>query len=174
MISLRSSTYVLATIAVASLAAGCGGSSPVAQSHRSTLAYAECMHAHGVPSFPDPAPDGGIDKDKIIALGNSPQINRAQNACQNVMPTAGLGPSGSQPPTRVRFAGLLAMARCLRSHGFAAFPDPTRSGNLTPQMVSAAGITLTQPALRKAADGCILVTHGAITRAAVTRFLSGH
>jgi hypothetical protein len=173
MIPLRSLTCIVAAISVAPLAAGCGGSSTPPKPHRSTLGYVECMHSHGVPSFPDPGPRGGIDKDKIIALGNGPQINRASNVCQHLMPTSGFSPSGSEPPPQIQTAALLALARCLRSHGFPRFPDPTRSGQLTQAMIVAAGIDLHQPALVQAADGCVGATHGAITRAAVARFIAG-
>jgi hypothetical protein len=68
---------------------------------------------------------------------------------------------------------MLAFARCLRSHGFPDFPDPTSSGQLTHEMLATAGINLRQPALVPAADACVSVTHGLITKAAVARFVAG-
>jgi hypothetical protein len=177
MLALRSFTLTLvtATVAVALLAAGCGGSSAPSGTgtHRSVLAYSQCMHAHGVPDFPDPSSSGGIDKDKIIALGNGPQINRASSACEHVMPANGLGPANNQPPPQTRFADELALARCVRSHGFPTFPDPTHAADLTRAMIASAGINLHQPALAQAADACLGVTHGGITRAMVARFIAG-
>jgi hypothetical protein len=41
-------------------------------------------------------------------------------------------------------------------------------------MVSNAGIDIHQPAALRAADDCVGVTHGVITRAAVASFISGH
>ncbi|HEY2202689.1 MAG TPA: hypothetical protein VGH56_12445 [Solirubrobacteraceae bacterium] len=44
------------------------------------LRQAECMRAHGVPSYPDPLASGGFH----IPTGinpQSPQFQRAQNAC---------------------------------------------------------------------------------------------
>jgi hypothetical protein len=70
-------------------------------------------------------------------------------------------------------AALLAFARCLRSHGFPSFPDPTSSGQVTNQMLASAGINLNQPAMLQVADACVSVTHGLITKAAVARFVAG-
>ncbi len=47
--------------------------------------------------------------------------------------------------SRAGIAELLAFARCIRSQGFASFPDPTSSGGITHQMVAAVGINLHQP-----------------------------
>ena len=49
----------------------------------------------------------------------------------------------------------LAFARCIRSHGFPSFPDPTTNGQLTHEMVAAAGINLHQPAVLQAGDACV-------------------
>ena len=69
---------------------------------------------------------------------------------------------------------MLAFARCIRSHGFPSFPDPTSSGELTHEMLANAGINLHQPAVLQAADACVGVTHGVITKAVVARFVAGH
>jgi hypothetical protein len=69
---------------------------------------------------------------------------------------------------------MVAFARCLRSHGFVNFPDPTSGGDLTHQMLATAQINLQQPALVQAADACVGVTHGVITKAVVARFVAGH
>ena len=68
---------------------------------------------------------------------------------------------------------MLAFAGCIRRHGFTRFPDPTSTGQLSHQMLSAAGIDLHQPAVVRAADACVSVTHGFITRALVGRFIAG-
>ena len=60
---------------------------------------------------------------------------------------------------------MLAFARCMRSHGFPSFPDPTSTGELTHEMLANAGINLHQPAVVQAADACVGVTHGVITKA---------
>jgi hypothetical protein len=131
------------------------------------------MHSHGVPNFPDPDGSGAIPKDRIIALGDSPQFNAAERACLHVMPATGLGPAKTVQQTRTRLADGLAFARCMRDHGFPNFPDPTAHGELTPQTVAAAGIDLHQQALLKVGLACAPVTHGLITRAAVERAVNG-
>lgn len=167
---------VLAVGAVTLLLAGCGGRSATktaAATQVGVLAYSQCMHSHGVPNFPDPDSSGAIPKDKILALGNSPQFQAAESACQHVMPASGLGPKNTGQPTRTRLPAALAFARCMRNHGFSNFPDPTAQGDLTPQMVTAAGIDLHQPTLLQVGLACAPVTHGLITRAAVERAVNG-
>ena len=175
MINSRSLLLTPAIVAVSLLSAGCGGSAATsaAGSHRSVLAYVRCMHTHGVPNFPDPEPQGGIDKSKVIALGSGPEVRAASNACAQVMPSTGLGPQQPEPSPRARFADAMAFARCVRAHGFPSFPDPTSGGQLTPEMITAAGINLHQPAALRAGDACVGASHGAITRAAVARAVSG-
>ena len=173
---------VVAVAAVSLLAAGCGGGSSTtaattatATTQNGALAYAHCMHSHGVPNFPDPTASGGNDKQAIVsalqAVGNS-QAQAAQTACMHV--------NGGSPGTRqsatqsqARTAAMLAFARCLRSHGFPDFPDPSSSGQLTHEMVANAGINLHQPAVLEAGDACVSVTHGVITKAIVARFVAG-
>jgi hypothetical protein len=74
----------------------------------------------------------------------------------------------------VQIAEELAFARCVRNHGFPSFPDPTSDGQLSHEMIDAAGINLHQPAVLQAGDACVGVTHGLLTRAAVARFVAGH
>ena len=174
-------TSVVAVAAASLLAAGCGGSSSTAAttttmaSQNGALAYARCMRSHGVPNFPDPTTGGGADKEAVVgalqAVGNS-QAQAAQTACMHVNgggPGAGQGAAQSQP----HGPAMLAFARCMRRRGFPDFPDPTAQGQLSPEMVSAAGIDLHQPAVLNAGLACTSVTHGVLTRAAVERAVSG-
>ena len=169
-------TSLVMVAAVSLLAAGCGGSSSTTAStagQNKLVTYAACMRSHGVPNFPDPTSNEGIDKGKITPLVGSPHFQAASNACQHLMPASGLGPPTTTQPARARFAAALAFARCVRDRGFPNFPDPTVRGQLTPEMVSAAGIDLHQPALLHAGLACAPVTHGLITRAAVERAVKG-
>jgi hypothetical protein len=173
-------TSVLAVAAVSLLAAGCGGGSSTTAATSAatatqigTLAFVHCMRSHGVPNFPGPNNSGEIPKAEVIALNpRSPQFAAAQTACQHLAPD-GLGPQPTPRQTHAQFAAMLAFARCLRGHGFQNFPDPTSSGDLTHQMLATAGINLQQPALVQAADACVSVTRGAITKTAVARFVAG-
>jgi hypothetical protein len=165
-----SSTSVFAVAAVSLLTAGCGaGSSTTAAppTQNGALAFARCMHSHGVPNVPDPNNNGEIAKAQVVPLVSSPQFKPAQTACQHLNPGGGPGQSAAQ--RQVQTTATLAFARCLRSHGFPNVPDPTSSGQLTPEMLARAGIDLHQPALLPAADACVSVTHGLLTKADVAR-----
>ncbi len=158
------------------LAAGCGGGSSTSAATRQNglvalVAYAHCMRSHGVPNFPDPTSSEGIPKDKL-PLG-SPQFLVASSACKHLMPASGLGPQDTAQPTRTRVEDALAFARCMRTRGFASFPDPTNQGQLTPQMVTAAGIDLHEPELLRAGLACVPVTHGLLSPAAIERAVNG-
>ena len=83
------------------------------------------------------------------------------------------GPQQHGPGDAHPVAAALAFARCVRTRGFPNFPDPTNQGQLTPQMVTAAGIDLHQPALLRAGLACVPVTHGLLTRAAIERAVNG-
>jgi hypothetical protein len=173
-------TPVVVVAAVSLLAAGCGGSSsttaPTTTATPSgALAYARCMRSHGVANFPDPIRSGGTDKEAVVsaleAVSNS-QGQAAQAACMHVN---GGSPGTSQSAAQGQAdpAAMLAFARCLRSHGFPGFPDPTTSGQVTREMLAQAGIDLHQPAVLQAADACVSVAHGFITKANVARFIAG-
>jgi hypothetical protein len=92
-------------------------------------------------------------------------------ACQHFLPDGGSSQGASH--TQAQIASFVAFAGCIRSHGFPSFPDPTNSGELTHQMLARAGVNLHQPAVEQAADACVGVTHGYITRADVARFVAG-
>ena len=97
---------------------------------------------------------------------------RRQAACRHLL-SGGGAPSQTAAQRQAQTVAALAFARCLRSHGFPRFPDPTNTGELTHQMLANAGIDLHQPAVVHAADACVGVTHGLITRAGVARFVAG-
>ena len=125
------------------------------------------MRGHGVSNFPDPGqPKDVLTKSEV----NSPRFQAAQNACVRLLPPRQPESAAAQ---RARKAAGLAFARCVRSHGFPGFPDPTATGELTPEMVTAAGINLHQPAVLQAGYACVGVTHGLLTRAAIARAVNG-
>lgn len=165
---------VAAFAAVSLLTAGCGGSSTNAPATARGLvagvAYSQCMRSHGVSNFPDPT-NGRIPKDRI-PFGN-PLFASAAKACDHVLPSSGSGTQTAAQQTSTGLADALAFARCIRSHGFPDFPDPTSSGDLTPEMLANAGINLHQPAVLHAGDACVGVTHGSITKTEVARFIAG-
>jgi hypothetical protein len=114
------------------LATACGGSPQVTaeSTHQGkALAFARCMRAHGVPSFPDPDAQGSFPS---FDTGVSKQVSvAADETCKHLLPSGGAG--GRQGGQKLAFA--LKVAGCLRTHGFPAFPDPTASGQSTPSSI---------------------------------------
>jgi hypothetical protein len=168
---------VVAAATVSALAAGCaGGSSTTAATTgpNPLVAYSECMRAHGVTGFPDPNSSGEIPKQKVVAaVVSNPRSPAAQRACRHLIPASGLGPPQTATPTRTRLADALSFARCVRAHGFPSFPDPTSQGQLTPEMVTAAGIDLHQPKVLRVGLACVPASHGLLTPAAIERAVRG-
>ncbi|MHB1929129.1 MAG: hypothetical protein ACYCUG_06870, partial [Acidimicrobiales bacterium] len=95
------------------------------------MAYASCMRSHGVPNFPDPDSSGGISKQGVVSAlqaVSSAQAQTADNACNHLMPGAGLSGQPSQTITTQDQHYYLETAACVRAHGFPNFPDPAFSG----------------------------------------------
>ena len=162
--------------AVVSLTVAACGAAPQPTSTRPSglIAYSHCMRTHGVPAFPDPTSSQGITKRAVVAVSGTPQFATASTDCRRFLPATGLAAPPTAQQIRTRVADAIAFARCMRAHGFAHFPDPTATGDLTHQMLASAGIELHQPAVVQAADGCTGVTHGLITPASVASFIAGH
>jgi hypothetical protein len=168
---------------LAALAAGCGSSShnppsgAGAQSPENfaSTAYkhAACMRSHGVPNYPDPHITASANKVAIQqvlpqSVADSPAFSDADKACRGLVPgLANESPTQIAAQQHAHAQVLLAFAQCLRGHGVQGFPDPTAQGQLTLQMIHAAGIDLQAPSLLTGAKACVGVTHGAITLAQV-------
>jgi hypothetical protein len=160
----RIATAIIATAAMALLAAACSGSpsstgaggSPNAgdsSSSPSAVSYSHCMRSHGVPNYPDPS-NGSLPKGGGDAFGVSSSVfSAAQNACHHLLPNAGsfqeqasqCSLAGDCPPAVVQQMMAIdrKFAQCMRSHGVPNWPDPTIDDlNGSPGFrVSKAGIT---------------------------------
>jgi hypothetical protein len=172
-----------AALAGAMVIAACGSGSPsppsssgqqtqaqFQQSQHDVVRFAQCMRLHGVPNFPDPTTSPHAFKNALNT--QSPAFLSAMPVCQHLLPNGGRRTqAAAHSPAQI--AAGLAFARCLRGHGFPNFPDPTSSGELTHAMIASAGINIHQPAAVQAADACVGVTHGFVTKAAVARFIAG-
>ena len=124
----RASLLAAGMAGVALLAAACGGSSPGPSrggQHKSAVAYAACMRAHGITNFPDPNSQGGYSVSKPVM--NTPQFSAAQKACRNLLP-AGDQMTASSALSPQQLAQLVRFAECMRAHGITNFPDPTSKG----------------------------------------------
>lgn len=95
-------------------------------------------------SAPVPA-DASCVADGIISDGE-PEA-RIRSSARRAAASA-----GHRSRVRARSPPVLTFARCIRSHGFPSFPDPTSSGELTHQMVANAGVSLRRPAILQAGD----------------------
>jgi hypothetical protein len=170
-------TSVVAAAAVSVLTASCGGGSSTTAATATPsplVAYSECMRSHGVTGFPDPTSNGEIPKEKVVAaVVSNPRSPAAQRACRHLIPESGLGPPQTATPTRTRIADALSFARCVRAHGFPSFPDPTSQGQLTPEMVTAAGIDLRQPKVLRVGLACVPASHSLLSPAAIERAVHG-
>ena len=139
---------ILVTAAMTSLAVACGGSpgSDVAHLHSTTtptqsspsstssaqsgyvdsaLVFSRCMRAHGVSNFPDPDAQGNFPP---FQAGVSKQTSTAAgDACKHLLPSGGGGGGAGTRGDQQKLAFALTVARCMRSHGFPTYPDPTNS-----------------------------------------------
>jgi hypothetical protein len=177
------SPRLLPALVLMAVAAGCGSAKPTMTTNsaasqnpaNAAYAYARCIREHGISDFPDPhvtttAGGGSISQAVPESAAGSPQFKAAQKACRAILPAPGGPNSGDDQAHR---QVLLAFARCLRSHGLAGFPDPSHDGQLTLQMITAAGIDVRSSQFVHAGDACVGVTHGEITPALVRAAASG-
>lgn len=88
------------------------------------LAFARCMRANGVSSFPDPSPGGGGRFDIPASVQASPAFNAAQTKCQKILSSGGLLPGHGAPASPQTMTKLVRIAGCMRAHGISGFPDP--------------------------------------------------
>ncbi len=119
----------------------------VGASYTQELKFAGCMRRHGEPNFPDPNGNGvftvrGIDL-------NSSQYQRAQKACQYLLPKGGALSPAEQAKLLEQ---ALKFAACMRSHGVPKFPDPTsKGGGIT---FSLRGVDPNAPQYQRAQKTC--------------------
>jgi hypothetical protein len=121
----------------------------------SALDFSRCMRSHGVPSFPDPDPDGNVPSSALRALGVPKQMLLATDeACRHLLPRGGAaGTQGDQK--KLDFA--LKAARCMRRHGFPTYPDPPNSTSTSQgsgTRFEGTGIDTKSPRFQKTETGC--------------------
>jgi hypothetical protein len=132
-----------------------------------TVAYARCMRDHGVPVGTNGNGHGAVVVGGFRTSPESPTFQKAQDACKNLLPDRGL-PGEGPPPSETTFDRLVNIARCMRQHGIAEFPDPraTRPTDLSPGryreitdydgaiLLFPSSLNLEAPAYRKALTAC--------------------
>jgi hypothetical protein len=120
----RAGALAAGLAATALLAAACDGTAPptlnAETAYQKTLAYSQCMRAHGEPGFPDPQPNGNLFLNGQDHL-NGALMNTANKACQHLMPKAKPMTAAQQ---RQATAQALKFVACMRTHGIPYMPDP--------------------------------------------------
>ena len=148
---------VLATLAVgvALVATGCveGGGSPHASRpavHQELVAFAHCMRSHGVPDWPDPLPQGGFPRTGD-GQNSGPLAKAAMSTCQHLLPPV---PAVSAAQRARELAQDLKWVRCMRSHGFPGFSDPSVRPHAGIVIFAPAGFDPGSPQAQAAAKAC--------------------
>ena len=169
---------LLLALALALVASGCGGSagprvakgpnggsgssdSSGGSSKGDAAAYSVCMRKNGVPNFPDPDRRGRLNiEGGRLANGqkfgldvDSPQLKKAQQACQKLLPN-GLKPSPQEQAKAQQ--QMLKFAQCMRAHGVPKFPDPKFSPNGGSQLTLGknTGVDPSSPQYQAAQKAC--------------------
>jgi hypothetical protein len=110
-----------------------GGGSSGRPGVASFVAFADCMDKHGIPVTVS-ASQGNVGFHMTGggqggSLKGSSQFQAAQEACQKLLP--GGGPKALTPAQEAQARrSTLALAACMRRHGYPNFPDPTSAGVL--------------------------------------------
>jgi hypothetical protein len=151
----RPGAMAAALAATAVLAAACGGSgsapaSAAQTAYQKTLAYSQCMRAHGEPGFPDPQPNGNLLVNGPADHLNGALMNSAQKACQHLLPK-------NKPMTAAQLRQVTAQAlkfvACMRSHGIADMADPVVSNGGISQRIPN-GFSPNSPVFQSAQRAC--------------------
>ena len=122
----RSGVMAVVMVAVGLLAAACGGGGGSAalagtSAYQKALAYAQCMRAHGEPSYPDPTSNGGFIIDGKKDHLNGALMNSANKTCEHLLPKSRPMTAAQQ---RQATAQALKYVACMRTHGVPDMPDP--------------------------------------------------
>jgi hypothetical protein len=166
----RGGVVTVTVIALAIPAAACGGGGSVSPgvasvgsttsstSAASTSAnaaqldkYGACMRSHGMPQYQNPTDTGNQISFPGVNF-TSPQYLKAQAACGKLLPAGLVRQPGGTVPAADQ-GDYLKAAACIRSHGFATYPDPTFTGGVV-HLPTASGIDENSPQFQKALATC--------------------
>lgn len=111
------------------------GTSTSAQAETSpVLAFSRCMRSHGVREFPDPPASGKLVVPSAQTLGvGVTQLQTAQNACRDLLPNGGSGPSRGE--VQQEWSEFRSFARCMRRDGVPSWPDPSNRSATDPRPI---------------------------------------
>jgi hypothetical protein len=144
---------------IAFLLAGCGsqrvtsGGGNGLVDQRATVvlrSLARCVRAHGLPDFPDPH----VGSDGVPRFPDSaPRVPVAtQQACRTIAAQIPPQYTSTTAVSPADYERLLRLARCIRAHGIADWPDPNALGEfpIDPR-IEHGGKALFVPAVRECA-----------------------
>jgi hypothetical protein len=142
---------IVALAACSSSATSASGDSSTSSAYQKALAYAQCIRAHGIPSYPDPNSQGQFviqnGSDDPSANVSASARNAALKACQSLEPASiAQGP----PKGAANNSSELKFSQCMRSHGEPDFPDPAANGSIT----LPSGMNAESPQFQKAEQDC--------------------
>jgi hypothetical protein len=140
--------------------ANVGSSTPTSSSgggYETKLSFSRCMRSHGVSSFPDPSSNGGAAgrSSSLYGIAVPSSIDLRSSAFQAALRSCKQVLSGGAPPpplTERQEQAALATARCIRTHGFPTWPDPTFTGGEIG--ISTAGVDVQSAAFKRAEAAC--------------------
>jgi hypothetical protein len=148
----RAGRLTAALAGVALLAAACGAGStagPAAHltAYQRELAYAECMRAHGMPSWPDPQSNGTFAGSFNFG---SPAYQSANRACAHLQ--------GGTPATAEQFqqdvGRALKYAACMRAQGIANFQVTVPTEGEIRMGITGPGDEVNTPQFQSASQAC--------------------
>jgi hypothetical protein len=108
------------------------------------LAFSACMRSHGVPKFPDPNPDGSINRQGL----DNGAVQRALPSCRKFLPNS--GPMAQLDPQLQE--KLRQFAKCMRDNGV-NMPDPDPGAD-NPGLGAMPGVNPNDPAVAKVVAKC--------------------
>jgi hypothetical protein len=136
---------------VALLAAACEGSTAGPAAHLTTyqveLAYAECMRAHGMPSWPDPQSNGTFVGS--FDLGSA-AYQSANRACAHLQG----GTPGATEQFQQQVGQSLKYAACMRAHGIANFQTTVTNEGEVRSGINGPGDEMNTPQFQSASQAC--------------------
>jgi hypothetical protein len=119
-----------------------GGTLSAEERKERRLKFAQCMREHGV-DMGDPE-SGGLTFDENAV--NKDTMKAATEACKQYIPTE----DEFQPPSAENMEQMRKLARCMREHGIANFPDPGPEG----LSLGGTGLDPKDPTFKAAEEAC--------------------
>jgi hypothetical protein len=114
------------------------------------LAFARCMQRHGVNVQ---IASGGHGISISGSPGSSGLMNKAQAACQKLLP--GGGPKALTPAQQAKaIQAMRKLSKCMRSHGVPNFPDPSATGGFQINANPTNGLDPKSPTFQHAMSQC--------------------